>query len=41
VPLGRPRTEAQQGEVAFVKAVDRIWSLIKSQAQAALAEEQA
>ena len=41
VPLKRPRTEAQQGEAAFVKAVDRIWSLIKSQAQAALAEEQA
>ena len=41
VPLKRPRTEAQQGEAAFVKAVDRIWSLIKSQAQAALAEGQA
>jgi NitT/TauT family transport system ATP-binding protein len=41
VPLKRPRTEAQQGEAAFVKAVDRIWSLIKSEAQAALAEGQA
>ena len=40
VPLKRPRAEAQQGEAAFVKAVDRIWSLIKSQAQAALAEGQ-
>src|SRR5712692_5881710 len=40
VPLKRPRTEAQQGEAAFVGAVDRIWSLIKSQAQAALAEGQ-
>ncbi len=40
VPLKRPRTEAQQGESTFVKAVDRIWGLIKSQAQAALAEGQ-
>jgi len=40
VPLKRPRTEAQQGEAAFVGAVDRIWSLIKSQARAALAEGQ-
>ena len=40
VPVGleRPRTESQQGEAVFVKAVDRIWGLIKSQAQAALVE---
>jgi NitT/TauT family transport system ATP-binding protein len=40
VPLKRPRSEAQQGEAAFVAAVDRIWGLIKSQAQAALTESQ-
>ncbi|HET8578069.1 MAG TPA: ABC transporter ATP-binding protein [Methylomirabilota bacterium] len=38
VPLGRPRTEAVQGEPAFVRTVERIWGLIKSQAQSALLE---
>jgi NitT/TauT family transport system ATP-binding protein len=38
VELARPRTEGQQGESAFVKTVDRIWGLIKSQARAALVE---
>ena len=38
VDLPRPRTEAQYGDPAFVSAVDRIWSLIKSQARAALVE---
>jgi hypothetical protein len=38
VELARPRTEGQQGESAFVKTVDRIWRLIKSQARAALIE---
>ncbi|HET8577346.1 MAG TPA: ABC transporter ATP-binding protein [Methylomirabilota bacterium] len=41
VPLKRPRTETQQGEAAFVTAADRIWGLIKSEAQAALGEAQA
>jgi len=36
VALGRPRTEAMLGDPAFAVAVERIWSLIKSQAQAAL-----
>jgi NitT/TauT family transport system ATP-binding protein len=38
VPLGRPRREAMTGERAFVETADRIWSLIRSQAQAALVE---
>jgi NitT/TauT family transport system ATP-binding protein len=38
VELKRPRTEAMQGEPAFVNAVGRIWTLIKSQARAALQE---
>ena len=38
VELKRPRTEAMQGEPAFVNAVDRIWTLIKSQAREALQE---
>jgi len=38
VDLPRPRTEAQYGDPSFVRAVDRIWGLIKSQARAALAE---
>jgi NitT/TauT family transport system ATP-binding protein len=38
VELKRPRTEAMVGEPAFVQAVERIWSLIKAQAQAALRE---
>ena len=41
VALGRPRTEAMLGEPAFLAAVDRIWSLIRSQAQAALREGEA
>ena len=40
IGLARPRTEAQLGDPAFVRAVDRIWRLIKSEAQAALVEEQ-
>ena len=38
IELERPRTEAMIGEPAFVQAVDRIWQLIKAQAQAALVE---
>src|SRR5574342_370283 len=38
VELKRPRHEAQMGEPAFVHAAERIWGLIKSQAQAALRE---
>jgi NitT/TauT family transport system ATP-binding protein len=38
VKLPRPRTEAMLGDPAFLHAVERIWSLIKSQAQAALRE---
>jgi NitT/TauT family transport system ATP-binding protein len=38
VELKRPRTEAMLGEPAFLHAVERIWALIKSQAQAALRE---
>jgi NitT/TauT family transport system ATP-binding protein len=38
VELARPRREAQRGEPGFVRAVERIWGLIKSQARAALAE---
>jgi NitT/TauT family transport system ATP-binding protein len=38
VPLARPRTGAMMGEPAFTGAADRIWSLIRSQAQEALAE---
>jgi NitT/TauT family transport system ATP-binding protein len=41
IELPRPRTEATQGEPAFLQAVDRIWGLIKSQAQAALLEGEA
>jgi NitT/TauT family transport system ATP-binding protein len=40
IDLARPRTEAQQADPAFIRAVDRIWGLIKSQARAALAEGQ-
>jgi NitT/TauT family transport system ATP-binding protein len=39
VPLPRPRTEAMAGARAFVETTDRIWGLIRSQAQAALAED--
>src|SRR5882672_11886244 len=38
VKLARPRTEAMLGEPAFVHAVERIWTLIKSQAREALRE---
>jgi NitT/TauT family transport system ATP-binding protein len=38
VKLPRPRDESMIGEPDFVQAVDRIWSLIKVQAQAAIAE---
>jgi NitT/TauT family transport system ATP-binding protein len=39
IKLPRPRREGQQGEPGFVQAADRIWGLIKSQAQAALLDE--
>ncbi|HXH81759.1 MAG TPA: ABC transporter ATP-binding protein [Candidatus Tectomicrobia bacterium] len=39
VKLARPRTEAMLGDPVFVRGVDRIWSLIKGQAQAALRED--
>jgi NitT/TauT family transport system ATP-binding protein len=38
VKLPRPRTEAMLGEPGFVHAVERIWTLIKSQAREALRE---
>jgi NitT/TauT family transport system ATP-binding protein len=38
VPLPRPRAEAMLAEPAFLAAVERIWSLIKSQAREALRE---
>ena len=38
IALPRPRAQAMQGEPAFVQAVERIWGLIRSQAQAALLE---
>ena len=38
IELERPRHEGQMGEPAFVQAGERIWKLIKSQAQAALRE---
>jgi NitT/TauT family transport system ATP-binding protein len=38
VELKRPRTEGMLGERAFVRAVERIWALIKSQAREALQE---
>jgi NitT/TauT family transport system ATP-binding protein len=38
IALDRPRRESQQTDAAFGRAVDRIWGLIKSQAQAALLE---
>jgi NitT/TauT family transport system ATP-binding protein len=40
IDLARPRVEAQQGDPGFVAAVDRIWGLIRVEAQAALTEEQ-
>ncbi len=41
IKLGRPRRESQHADPAFVQAADRIWGLIKSQAQAALLEGEA
>jgi NitT/TauT family transport system ATP-binding protein len=38
IELKRPRTETMMGEPAFVQAVERIWGLIKDQAQDALKE---
>ncbi len=38
IKLGRPRRESQHADPVFVQAADRIWGLIKSQAQAALLE---
>ncbi len=38
VSLPRPRTEAMLGERVFVETADRIWGLIRSQAEAALTE---
>jgi NitT/TauT family transport system ATP-binding protein len=38
VELPRPRAETMLGEPAFVHAVERIWSLIRDQAAAALRE---
>jgi NitT/TauT family transport system ATP-binding protein len=36
IALPRPRTEAMMGEPAFVRATERIWSLIKAQAREAI-----
>ena len=41
VELKRPRHESQMGEAAFVHCVERLWGLIRSQAQAALVEGRA
>ncbi len=38
IDLPRPRTEAMVGDPIFVRAADRIWKLIRSQAEAALLE---
>ena len=38
IELDRPRTEHMAGEPAFIEAADHIWSLIKAQARAAIAE---
>ena len=38
IELARPRVESMIGEPAFVAAVERIWGLIKHQAQEALRE---
>jgi len=40
IELPRPRRESQQGDPVFVQTADRIWGLIKSQAQAALLDDQ-
>jgi len=39
--LARPRTESLQGHPAFVGAVERIWSLIRVEAQAAIEDPEA
>jgi NitT/TauT family transport system ATP-binding protein len=39
IPLPRPRTEAMAGEAAFVRASERIWTLIKAQARQALRDD--
>ena len=36
IKLPRPRRESHYGDPVFVQAADRIWGLIKSQAQTAL-----
>jgi NitT/TauT family transport system ATP-binding protein len=36
IKLSRPRREGQQGDPVFAQTAERIWGLIKSQAQAAL-----
>jgi NitT/TauT family transport system ATP-binding protein len=41
IELKRPRHEGQVGEPVFVHAAERIWGLIKTQAQAALLEGRA
>ena len=41
IKLSRPRREGQQGDPVFVQTADRIWGLIKSQAQAALLDHDA
>jgi NitT/TauT family transport system ATP-binding protein len=41
IRLPRPRREHLQADPAFLQASDRIWGLIKSQAQAALLESDA
>ena len=38
IELKRPRHEGQLGESTFLLAAERIWGLIRSQAQAALVE---
>jgi NitT/TauT family transport system ATP-binding protein len=41
VVLPRPRTDTMLGDPAFVATADRIWTLIRSQAEAALVEGKA
>jgi NitT/TauT family transport system ATP-binding protein len=36
IELPRPRTEAMMGDPAFVRAAERIWSLIRAQAKEAI-----
>jgi NitT/TauT family transport system ATP-binding protein len=40
IELSRPRQASQQGDPVFVETADRIWGLIKSQAQAALLDDE-